>query len=128
MFKPQLKATMPHPSIHPPTHSVPPCSQIEYPEIEEGTRPRHRVMSAYEQRKEPWDKRFQYLLFSAGGQGRSILVQKGPAAAFKINGGTCASGTCSSRQVGPQERSVHGRAAPLCSPDNQWWGKRLLEA
>ncbi|GAB4814874.1 hypothetical protein N2152v2_001920 [Parachlorella kessleri] len=39
--------------------------QIEYPEIEEGTRPRHRMMSAYEQRKEPWDKKFQYLLFSA---------------------------------------------------------------
>ncbi|KAL4423862.1 hypothetical protein ABPG75_001164 [Micractinium tetrahymenae] len=39
--------------------------QIEYPEIEEGTKPRHRVMSSYEQRKEPWSKEWQYLLFAA---------------------------------------------------------------
>ncbi|KAL6767430.1 hypothetical protein ACKKBF_B35200 [Auxenochlorella protothecoides x Auxenochlorella symbiontica] len=39
--------------------------QIEYPEIEEGFKPRHRFMSSYEQRKEPWDKHYQYLLFAA---------------------------------------------------------------
>lgn len=43
----------------------PPPPQIEYPEIEEGARPRHRVMSSYEQRKEPWSKEWQYLLFAA---------------------------------------------------------------
>ena len=39
--------------------------QVEYPEIEEGTRPRHRFMSAYEQKVELTDKSYQYLLFAA---------------------------------------------------------------
>lgn len=39
--------------------------QIEYPEIEEGTRPRHRFMSAIEQKKEPTNWKYQYLLFAA---------------------------------------------------------------
>lgn len=39
--------------------------QVEYPEIEEGSKPRHRFMSAYEQKKEAWDKKYQYLLFAA---------------------------------------------------------------
>lgn len=39
--------------------------QVEYPEIEEGSLPRHRFMSSYEQKVEPWDKKFQYLLFAA---------------------------------------------------------------
>jgi len=39
--------------------------EIEYPEIEEGFQPRHRFMSAYEQKIEPPDKRYQYLLFAA---------------------------------------------------------------
>ncbi|PNH06656.1 Splicing factor 3A subunit 2 [Tetrabaena socialis] len=39
--------------------------QIEYPEIEEGSKPRHRFMSAYEQRVETADKAFQYLIFAA---------------------------------------------------------------
>ena len=39
--------------------------QIDYPEIEEGDRPRHRFMSAIEQKKEPTDWRYQYLLFAA---------------------------------------------------------------
>eukprot|EP00993_Chasmostoma_nieuportense_P003447 NODE_4162_length_832_cov_37.720567_g4004_i0.p1 GENE.NODE_4162_length_832_cov_37.720567_g4004_i0~~NODE_4162_length_832_cov_37.720567_g4004_i0.p1 ORF type:complete len:238 (+),score=91.91 NODE_4162_length_832_cov_37.720567_g4004_i0:51-716(+) len=38
---------------------------IHYPEIEEGLQPRHRFMSAYEQRKEAPDKAYQYLLFAA---------------------------------------------------------------
>ncbi len=38
---------------------------MEYPEIEEGTKPRHRFMSAFEQRVETADKTFQYLLFAA---------------------------------------------------------------
>ncbi|XP_020262448.1 splicing factor 3A subunit 2 [Asparagus officinalis] len=39
--------------------------QIEYPEIEDNTKPRHRFMSSYEQRVQPFDKRYQYLLFAA---------------------------------------------------------------
>uniref|UniRef100_A0A7S0V6F9 Matrin-type domain-containing protein n=1 Tax=Polytomella parva TaxID=51329 RepID=A0A7S0V6F9_9CHLO len=39
--------------------------QIDYPEIEDGIKPRHRVMSAYEQRVETADKRFQYVIFAA---------------------------------------------------------------
>ena len=39
--------------------------QIDFPEIEEGERPRHRFMSAIEQKKEPTDWRYQYLLFAA---------------------------------------------------------------
>lgn len=38
---------------------------MEYPEIEEGLRPRHRFMSGYEQRVETADKAHQYLLFAA---------------------------------------------------------------
>lgn len=43
------------------------CSfyQIDYPEIAEGIGPRHRFMSAYEQRIEPPDRRWQYLLMAA---------------------------------------------------------------
>ncbi|CAK8560064.1 unnamed protein product [Lathyrus sativus] len=39
--------------------------QIEYPEIEDLAKPRHRFMSSYEQRVQPFDKRYQYLLFAA---------------------------------------------------------------
>eukprot|EP01026_Neomeris_dumetosa_P026983 TRINITY_DN21968_c0_g1_i3.p3 TRINITY_DN21968_c0_g1~~TRINITY_DN21968_c0_g1_i3.p3 ORF type:complete len:244 (-),score=24.56 TRINITY_DN21968_c0_g1_i3:500-1231(-) len=39
--------------------------QIEFPEIEPSSKPRHRFMSAYEQRIEAHDKRYQYLLFAA---------------------------------------------------------------
>jgi len=39
--------------------------QIDYPEIEENTQPRHRFMSAYEQKIEPSDKNYQYILFAA---------------------------------------------------------------
>lgn len=39
--------------------------QIEYPEIETGERPRHRFMSAIEQKKEPTNWKYQYLLFAA---------------------------------------------------------------
>ena len=39
--------------------------QIDYPEISDGTVPRHRFMSAYEQRIEPPDRKWQYLLFAA---------------------------------------------------------------
>lgn len=42
-----------------------PAMQIDYPEIEEGTKPRHRFMSAYEQRKEAQDKKYQFLLFAS---------------------------------------------------------------
>ncbi|CAA7049529.1 unnamed protein product [Microthlaspi erraticum] len=39
--------------------------QIEYPEIEDNTKPKHRVMSSFEQKIEPIDKGYQYLLFAA---------------------------------------------------------------
>eukprot|EP00026_Physarum_polycephalum_P015823 Phypoly_transcript_16600.p1 GENE.Phypoly_transcript_16600~~Phypoly_transcript_16600.p1 ORF type:complete len:261 (+),score=34.86 Phypoly_transcript_16600:41-784(+) len=39
--------------------------QIDYPEIEEGLQPRHRFMSAYEQKIDQPDKNYQYLLFAA---------------------------------------------------------------
>ena len=40
-------------------------SQIDYLEIVDGITPRHRFMSAYEQRVEPPNKQWQYLLFAA---------------------------------------------------------------
>ncbi|GAB2229621.1 hypothetical protein Drorol1_Dr00013868 [Drosera rotundifolia] len=39
--------------------------QIEYPEIEDNAKPRHRFMSSYEQRVESFDKKYQFLLFAA---------------------------------------------------------------
>lgn len=39
--------------------------QIRYPEILEGLQPRHRFMSAFEQRREKPDRKYQYLLFAA---------------------------------------------------------------
>ena len=39
--------------------------EVDYPEIAEGIQPRHRFMSAYEQKMEPPDRKWQYLLFAA---------------------------------------------------------------
>ncbi|MEW5302282.1 MAG: hypothetical protein WDW38_000301 [Sanguina aurantia] len=39
--------------------------QVEYPEIEDDLKPRHRFMSAYEQKVETADKGYQYLCFAA---------------------------------------------------------------
>ena len=39
--------------------------QVDYPEIADGVTPRHRFMSAYEQKIEPPDRRWQYVLFAA---------------------------------------------------------------
>eukprot|EP01086_Lenisia_limosa_P012257 TRINITY_DN401_c0_g1_i1.p1 TRINITY_DN401_c0_g1~~TRINITY_DN401_c0_g1_i1.p1 ORF type:complete len:225 (-),score=58.66 TRINITY_DN401_c0_g1_i1:140-814(-) len=39
--------------------------EVFYPEITENVKPQHRMMSCFEQRKEPADKKFQYLLFAA---------------------------------------------------------------
>eukprot|EP01139_Manchomonas_bermudensis_P015359 Amastigsp_a510085_42.p1 type:complete len:234 gc:universal Amastigsp_a510085_42:1-702(+) len=39
--------------------------EIHFPEIEDGCQPRHRFMSAFEQRVEKPDREFQYLLFAA---------------------------------------------------------------
>jgi len=38
---------------------------VDYPEIEEGLKPRYRFMSAFEQHVEPPDKNYQYILFAA---------------------------------------------------------------
>jgi len=39
--------------------------EIKYPNIGEGIQPRHRFMSVFEQKIEPPDRNFQYLLFAA---------------------------------------------------------------
>jgi splicing factor 3A subunit 2 len=39
--------------------------EIEYSQIQEGLQPRHRFMSAFEQRIEVADKAFQYIVFAA---------------------------------------------------------------
>lgn len=39
--------------------------EVEYHEIEEGLQPRHRFMSAFEQRVEPADRAWQYVIFAA---------------------------------------------------------------
>jgi len=39
--------------------------QIDYPEIAENVLPRYRFMSSFEQKIQPPDKRWQYLLFAA---------------------------------------------------------------
>ena len=39
--------------------------QVDYPEIADGIKPRHRFMSAYEQKLEPPDRQWQYLMFAA---------------------------------------------------------------
>ncbi len=39
--------------------------ELEYPDITRGLQPRHRIMSAYEQRAEAADRAWQYLLFAA---------------------------------------------------------------
>ncbi|KAJ2778242.1 CWF complex protein sap62 [Coemansia javaensis] len=39
--------------------------EITYPEVTDETKPRHRFMSAYEQRVEPPNSQYQYLLFAA---------------------------------------------------------------
>lgn len=39
--------------------------QVDYPEVADNIIPRHRFMSAYEQRVEPPDRKWQYLLFAA---------------------------------------------------------------
>ncbi len=38
--------------------------ELEYPEAAEGVLPRHRFMSAFEQKLEAPDKNYQYLLFA----------------------------------------------------------------
>jgi len=49
----------------PETHQQSLLFQIDYPEIADGIAPRHRFMSAYEQRVEPPDRKWQYILFAA---------------------------------------------------------------
>lgn len=38
--------------------------EVEYPEVADKVKPRHRFMSAYEQKVEPPESKFQYLLFA----------------------------------------------------------------
>merc|ERR1712167_384860 len=39
--------------------------QIYYPVIESSTRPQYRLMSTFEQRKEPTNRKYQYVIFAA---------------------------------------------------------------
>lgn len=39
--------------------------QINYPDVEKGIQPRHRIISAYAQKRELPDPKYQYLLFAA---------------------------------------------------------------
>jgi splicing factor 3A subunit 2 len=89
--------------------------QIEYPEIEEGSKPRHRIMSSYEQRKEPWSKEWQYLLFAAEPY---VSCAGGFLAAVWVS--SCMHGTClrGAYLRGPSQS--HGRiAGPLARPTLQ---------
>jgi splicing factor 3A subunit 2 len=38
--------------------------ELDFPEAEDGIQPRHRFMSAYEQKVETPDKNYQFLLFA----------------------------------------------------------------
>lgn len=49
----------------PVTHQLSLLFQIDYPEIADNVVPRHRFMSAYEQRIEPPSRQWQYILFAA---------------------------------------------------------------
>ena len=53
------------PALDPETSQRSLLFEIDYPEIEVGLQPRHRFMSAFEQRVEAPDKAWQYLLFAA---------------------------------------------------------------
>lgn len=75
--------------------------QIDYPEIADCIMPRHRFMSAYEQRVEPPDRKWQYLLFAAEPyETISFKVSKCLNAAT-----TCITTTNESFRLGPQQRS-----------------------
>lgn len=100
-------STSEHTSSAPDSPIASPPPQIEYPEIEEGSKPRHRIMSSYEQRKEPWSKEWQYLLFAAEpyvsrgcrGRGRSSALSSGP---LPPQGSRCHAGqscSCAAAQV-----------------------------
>ena len=62
--------------------------EVDYPEIlvEDGViqKPKYRLMSTFEQRKEPVDERYQYLLI--GGQPFEVIGFKIPSAAIKFLG------------------------------------------
>lgn len=46
------------------THQRSLTFDIDYPEADEATQPRHRFMSAFEQKVEAPDKIYQYILFA----------------------------------------------------------------
>ena len=46
------------------THQRSLTFDIDYPEADEQTQPRHRFMSAFEQKVEAPDKAYQYILFA----------------------------------------------------------------
>ncbi|KAI4463453.1 splicing factor 3a subunit 2 [Holotrichia oblita] len=50
--------------------------QIDYPEIADNVYPRHRFMSAYEQKIEPPDRKWQYLLFAAEPQETGAIITR----------------------------------------------------
>jgi splicing factor 3A subunit 2 len=70
--------------------------QIEYPEIDDGCRPRHRFMSAYEQHKEPTDRKYQYALFQADPY--DIIAFKVPS--YEVDSNDPRTSGCSLQQLG----------------------------
>ncbi|KAL4314041.1 hypothetical protein AHAS_Ahas15G0045400 [Arachis hypogaea] len=54
--------------------------QIEYPEIEDLTKPSYRFISSYEQKVQPFDKIYQYLLFAV--EPYEIIAFKAPRMKF----------------------------------------------
>ena len=51
--------------------------EVDYPEIAEGIVPRHRFMSAYEQKVEPPDRKWQYLLnLRRQFQSRFVMIKR----------------------------------------------------
>ena len=76
---------------------------IEYPQIEEGLVPRHRFMSSFEQKREPVDRRFPYLLFAA---------EPYETIAFKVPNAEVDTKQSSSLQAGSLESAHAAEGAP----------------
>jgi len=83
---------------------------IHYPEIEEGLQPRHRFMSAYEQKKEAPDKSFQYLLFAA--EPYETIAFKIPNLEIDKEPGRFTTAWDASKQTFTLQLSFKPRAAP----------------
>ena len=87
--------------------------QVEYPEIDEDAKPRHRFMSSYEQKKESWDKKYQFLLFAA--EPYEVIAFK--VTNMEVEHSDKLSGMCCFHGTGQLARPmmpVYGLSAELC--------------